>query len=162
MMPIGRIVAAIALVASTGQAAVAALGPRDFLITGATLPGYWTPSKAEAAEAKAAMLTFLSAPHPEVPVLPDADRRAILTDIASSYLQFEGVSMLRDGDQVKPDPAGSRNVRIFGACRVSAPELTALRKGFGIMAMDGGPCYFKAYYDLTAKRIWLFEANGRG
>lgn len=152
----------MALVAGTGQADVAALGKRDFLIRTDTTPGYWTPTKAEAAEAKAAMLAFLATPYPEVPSLREEERRTIAAGVASFYLQFQGVAMLREGDLVKPDPAGRRNVWIFGACRVEKRALGALRKGRSFVVKDGGPCYFEAYYDLVAKRIWMFEANGVG
>lgn len=128
-------------------------------------PARWQPDAAEAAEARAATITWLgSAPAPDLvlgswfasPSLPSS----YLRNMSEYDLQYVGVYMSHEVK--KPDYAksGDRVILIHGFKRTSV-NLAADRPDIQeVVVLDGGGDFFEARYDVDAHKLLSFHTNG--
>ena len=116
---------------------------------------HWTITADQAEEALAALLNHLQTVESE-PGLSDFRRSNHLhvrKQFAEYRFQAYGITM---GPRNVPALKGpTRVVELNGHCdpkRYRAPAWSERP----LLILDGGPCYFRAFYDVTAKRIiWV-------
>jgi hypothetical protein len=146
--------------------AVPVLGTQDFIVdpTGSSatvIPGQWKPTAIEAAETKAVLLDYLSSGPPFVPGVWTGQARLSIKDRISSYsLQYIGVHYSWSDHGGTPTPSGDREILVNGLCKVEPEERAMLTKQ-KLIILDGGECFFQAFYSLAKQKIVWFSVNGR-
>lgn len=159
---------------SSSLATLPVLGPRDYLlafppearVTERT-PGQFQASRADALEAKRALVAYLHTSHPDLPRNAAAlrwsemQRPAVAQAFDSYSLQYIGVSMKWTEQGGSPASPGDREVLIKGFCDagLSATERSLLGTR-DVLVMDGGRCFFDAYYSPSKRRIVWFMTHG--
>jgi hypothetical protein len=158
--------------ASTAATVPATLGQRDFILPASSAApeerGRFTPTKAQAYEAKRSLLAYLRTPHPGIARQGDALawseawRPVIAAAIDSYYLQYLGVSIRWTKGSGKRDAEGDREIEIKGLCDhgLIGPEERVMLGKQEVLIMDGGKCVFTADYSLARHQIVWFAVNG--
>jgi hypothetical protein len=141
----------------------AALSSRDYILD-VYLPGeQWRPTREEAAEAKAALLDYLTVGELPAGDSPQSFTIAYLPIIEEriggySLQYFGGYYSWRQGRAV-PDRSGEKEIFVNGLCK--GPWLQEGVAKQLITVNDGGACFFHALYSPAQKRIMMFSVNGQ-
>jgi hypothetical protein len=142
------------------KAAASPLTNKDFILD-VTEAGQWKPTDAQAAVAKAALLSYLSSEdHPRSPPEKyfESMRPGIQAGIGSYSLQyFGGFYNWQNGGW---DPSGEKEILINALCDsfVSHEHVNLSKELQSVQ--DGGPCFFQAGYSLSQHTIVHFSVNG--
>jgi hypothetical protein len=108
---------------------------------------YWRPTKEAVLQAEAALPTFLQAAQTlgKDAFTRDAAKQ-VASDLPSYRRQYYGVT------------AKGRQLITLNALCVELPSWQSRR----VVVFDGGPCFFTAAYDPSARRFVDFTPNGFG
>jgi hypothetical protein len=118
------------------------------------LQGRWNPTTAQGKEAYAALQSYLATADVGLNGLAEADRKTIASSFKSYRLRISGITLGYDD----PLRAQVRVVHLEGVCAGGTEGKQWRDPDFHVM--DGGACYFDAFYDPISKKIAGLYAHG--
>lgn len=114
---------------------------------------YWTPSAQDGSAAYAALKTYLGKPDVGLREWQEAARQHVAKTLGAYSFRISGLTIA---------PAGGRQdravVNLEGVCEDAARKTAWRDPDFAVL--DGGACFFDAYYDPASKAIVGFAAHG--
>jgi hypothetical protein len=142
------------------------LTARDHILSPRTeTPALHYPiTEQQALAAKAALLAYLPAAHPEARTGASGSwsedwRPAIWRKIGTYHLLYAGVNMSWNAPgESRMSATGVRQVRITGICDDIVRESPSVLAD--AIITDGGECVFTAYFDPAQKKIVHFSVAG--
>jgi hypothetical protein len=147
------------------SASPAALSNRDYIVDIYLPAEQWLPTRNQAAEAKAALLTYLASD--TLPAYGSqgsftmAYRNIVAARIDSYSLQYFGGHYVWTERYAAPDLSGEADILINGLCE--GPWLKGENPTKQLIEVnDGGACFFHAFYSPAQKKILQFSINGNG